>query len=323
VFGADTEFPADFDLSSLDGSNGFRVFGVNAFDYAGFSVAGAGDFNGDGFADLIVGGRGIDAAGESYLIFGSDADFAASINLADLDGVDGFRLVGVDAYDESGRSVAGAGDVNGDGFDDLIVGAWSADPNGNPDAGESYVIFGRPDGGLVTISQTVSFDGEQAGKGIFDTTQCARDALAIGRGHRTGLVFEDVTLPEAAKIQSATLTLTAEGSKGPDTTINIRLYDNPNGIAACGRGVLTDPGFDSFDFVPFPVGVWEDGETIVTPDLAKLLQNLVDGGAASDGGFDFAFALSATKGLHEVQPEELGDSVAAVLDISYILSEFA
>jgi hypothetical protein len=52
-----------------------------------------------------------------------------------------------------------------------------------------------------------------------------------------------------------------------------------------------------------------------------LLQNLVDGGAASDGDFDFA--LSATKGLHEVQPEEFGDSVAAVLGISYILSEFA
>ena len=56
--------------------------------------------------------------------------FSAIIDLGDLDGTTGFRLNGVE-YDQSGISVASAGDVNGDGYDDLIVGARGADPNGH------------------------------------------------------------------------------------------------------------------------------------------------------------------------------------------------
>ena len=59
------------------------------------------------------------------------------------DGSAGFVLNGIDAYDRSGRSVSAAGDVNGDGIGDLIIGAWSAAPGGRVRAGESYVVFGR------------------------------------------------------------------------------------------------------------------------------------------------------------------------------------
>jgi hypothetical protein len=52
------------------------------------------------------------------------------INLADLDGSNGFRLDGVTEYDSSGSSVSDIGDINGDGFDDIVVGAPGADPNG-------------------------------------------------------------------------------------------------------------------------------------------------------------------------------------------------
>ena len=82
--------------------------------------------NGDGFADLIVGAPfGESAAyneGESYVVFGK-ASWAGtpSLDLATMDGTNGFRLVGVDSSDNSGYSVSSAGDVNGDGFDDLIV----------------------------------------------------------------------------------------------------------------------------------------------------------------------------------------------------------
>ncbi len=65
-------------------------------------------------------------------------------NLSDLNGSNGFVLNGIDSLDGSGGSVSGAGDINGDGFDDLIIGAAGADPNFNGGAGETYVFFGSP-----------------------------------------------------------------------------------------------------------------------------------------------------------------------------------
>ena len=67
--------------------------------------------------------------------------FDSVLNLADLDGSNGFRLDGVAAGDSSGSSVSSAGDINGDGIDDLIIGARGADPNGTY-SGSSYVVFG-------------------------------------------------------------------------------------------------------------------------------------------------------------------------------------
>jgi Ca2+-binding RTX toxin-like protein len=67
-----------------------------------------------------------------------------AIDLATLDGTNGFRLIGIDANDGSGRSVSSAGDVNGDGFDDVIVGArYAESADGAYSEGESYVVFGK------------------------------------------------------------------------------------------------------------------------------------------------------------------------------------
>src|SRR5258708_4930615 len=121
------QFPAVILLSSLNGSNGFRIDGVAANDYAGCSVAYAGDVNGDGFADLIVGAFGADTngagSGSSYVIFGKASGFGATFQLSSLNGSNGFQIVGAGAGNYSGTSVSSAGDVNGDGFADLIVGA--------------------------------------------------------------------------------------------------------------------------------------------------------------------------------------------------------
>ena len=91
------------------------------------------------------------------------AQFPASIDLSTLDGTNGFVINGIDSGDGSGRNVSGAGDVNGDGIDDLIIGAIYADPNGISNAGESYVVFGRaavPDvlKGDVDMDGDVDFD---------------------------------------------------------------------------------------------------------------------------------------------------------------------
>ena len=143
VFGSPEAFPASFKLSELNGTNGFAINGIAEGDLSGFSVSGAGDFNGDGIDDLIISAPFAETvAGQSYLVFGSKEGFSASINLSSLDGINGSVLNGVNPDDFSGISVSGAGDINGDGVDDLIIGASYAGPNGNTKSGSSYVVFG-------------------------------------------------------------------------------------------------------------------------------------------------------------------------------------
>ena len=124
---------AAISLADLDGTNGFRLDGIDADDRSGASVAGRGRRQRRRHRRPDRRRLGADPdgkydAGESYVVFGTDAGFAASLDLAALDG--GERLPPRRDRCErlSGVSVAGAGDVNGDGIDDLIVGAPLADP---------------------------------------------------------------------------------------------------------------------------------------------------------------------------------------------------
>ncbi|MEO0519584.1 MAG: hypothetical protein AAF171_20015, partial [Cyanobacteria bacterium P01_A01_bin.116] len=152
IFG-NANFSTSYELSEVgtaSGPDGFIINGVSLGDSAGVSVSAAGDINDDGVDDLIIGARDASPnsntyAGASYVIYGDSAGFAPSLDLSTLDGNNGFVLNGIDAYDNAGRAVSRAGDVDGDGIDDIIIGARYADPNSNSDAGESYIIFGQRD----------------------------------------------------------------------------------------------------------------------------------------------------------------------------------
>ncbi len=155
-------FDATLDLSSLDGTTGFQISGEFAYDFSGFSVASAGDVNGDGYDDLIIGAWGADpngySSGASYVVFGKAGGFTANLNLSTLDGTNGFQINGEAADDRSGTSVASAGDINGDGYDDLIIGAWLADANGIENSGASYVVFGKAAGFTANL-ELAALDG--------------------------------------------------------------------------------------------------------------------------------------------------------------------
>jgi Ca2+-binding RTX toxin-like protein len=143
------EFPANINLSGLNGVTGFQLNGEAADNTAGYSVGGAGDINGDGFDDVIVGAVDANApsnqSGASYVVFGSSTVFPANFQLSSLNGTNGFQISGETESDFSGFSVDGAGDVNRDGFDDVVIGALDADPGGVK-RGRAYVVFGKASG---------------------------------------------------------------------------------------------------------------------------------------------------------------------------------
>ena len=152
VFGHTGGFSSSVDLSTLNGTNGFRLLGGAQYELAGFSVSSAGDINGDGFADVIVATPYSDAAGNNagtaYVVFGHGGTFSSTMGLSELNGTDGFRIDGLQAVDYTGFSVSSAGDVNGDGIDDLIIGAPNA---GSKFYGAAYILFGQLDGYAPSI----------------------------------------------------------------------------------------------------------------------------------------------------------------------------
>ena len=131
-------------VSTLNGTTSFELDGVAASDYSGRSVATAGDVNGDGIQDIIIGAYyaspgGLGAAGKTYVVFGK-ATWTSPFLLSSVNGANGFELDGVAAGDYSGISVATAGDVNGDGIQDIIIGAYLASPGGLSRAGKTTVM---------------------------------------------------------------------------------------------------------------------------------------------------------------------------------------
>jgi hypothetical protein len=156
--------------AGMDSRPDLTLSGEAAGDLFGISVSSAGDVNGDGHADIVVGAYQNDAgganAGRAYVYFGGPrAD-----DRADL------VLTGASAGDLFGFSVSSAGDVNRDGNADVIVGAYHNDAGG-ADAGRAYVYFGgaRPDGTADLV-----LTGEAAGDAFGYSVACGGDTNGDG-----------------------------------------------------------------------------------------------------------------------------------------------
>ncbi len=149
---------------------GFRIDGAQAGHNTGgwSSISDAGDVNGDGLDDMIIGVKLANYngywSGSAFVVFGKASNWN-TVDLADIGtpgNAEGFRIDGVDQNDLAGKSVSGTGDVSGDGYDDVIVGARLVANNGRQASGSAYIVFGDPNRtGTIDLADIGTPDNEE------------------------------------------------------------------------------------------------------------------------------------------------------------------
>ncbi|MBL8615034.1 MAG: FG-GAP repeat protein [Deltaproteobacteria bacterium] len=222
------------------------LHGEGAQSYFGIAVGGAGDVNGDGYDDIIVGAPGaangsIATAGAAYLFHGSSSGVAAAPNLTLRGGV---------TNDYFGFSVDSAGDVDQDGFDDVIIGAVYAENGPKVDAGAAYIYHGTSSGVSSTVSRTLL--GSEAGDlfgyfvaGAGDVNGDGYDDVAISAVHADGVAPDTGAVSVhhgSASGVSSTAAITLRGASA-----NERI-----GEPVAGAGDVNGDGYDDIIYgVPY------------------------------------------------------------------------
>ena len=326
-------FPHPFNLTTLDGRNGFVVDGLGEGDLLGWSVNTAGDINGDGQDDLVLGSRwtgpgGRTRAGTVYVLFGQPGSWVTRFDLTTLDGSNGFVVEGLGAGDELGWSVSMAGDINGDGWADLVLGAHDASPSGFSDAGAAYVLLGKASGwpvrfDLTTLNGTNGFsvDGLTVGDDLGHSVGIAGD---MNRDGRSDLALGAIYASPGARSQAGTMYVLFGQSSSWAGTFDLSTLNGSNGFVV--EGLATD------DFLGGSVSIAGDINGDGQPDMVLGAYSASTSGRSQAGmvyvlfgqlgGWGTTFDLNSLNGSNGfavgglVTGDALGWSVSAVGDIN-------
>ena len=257
--------------SGLTGGVLYVFQGDSSLDFFGRSVSDAGDVNNDGFDDVIVG---------AYLDDNNGADSGMARVFSGIDGSVLYTFDGDAAGDEAGWTVSGAGDVNGDGFDDVMVGLPYSDGNG-PDSGRARVYSG------LNGSVIYTFDGVSTGDRLGWSVSDAGDMNNDG--------FPDVIVGAIYGENGAIATGSATAFSGLDGSIIHTFYgDSFNDIF--GDEVSNAGDVNGDGFADVIVGARFD-------DPVDL-----DNGSAS------VFSGQDGSELFKIDGQSLGDQLGGVLD---------
>ena len=330
VFGRDTGSFAGIDLSNLGGTtNGFVLNGEAALDFAGYSVSGAGDVNGDGFGDVIVGANGAagpngsNFAGASYVVFGNGTPSSTDLPLSTLDGSSGFKLNGVSSNTRSGTSVSGAGDVNGDGFDDIIVGS----PSGAFALGHAYVVFGKASGFTADLDLS-ALNGTNGFKidGVIQTNfgdQTGRSVSAAGDVNGDG--FDDVLVGAPYALNNVGQAYVIYGKNGGfNANVDLGTLNAADGVLLAASGFLSRTGFSVSDagdvngdgVGDMIVGAWGDGNLVGAISGASYVVFGVQGGLGGQVNLADLDGDTGFRILGVAEDDRSGRSVSGAGDVN-------
>ena len=324
VFGRTS--PGTVDLGSL-GTDGFRIdgAGATALAGAGADVAGVGDINADGFDDIAVGAPLADPAGKApnsgiaYIIFGKSA--TTTIDLQNTATWDGFQVIG-SFSDWVGNTVAGLGDISGDGVPDVAIGATRDDENALANAGSVHIVFGVDPPGTtpatidietLTSAQGYRIEGATANGWLGRALSPAGDVNGDGRNDllagAPGWASDPDVIGEAWVVY-----LPASSA-------------SPIDLASLGEGGYKISGVELNDFAGQSLAGVDDLNADSVPD-AVIGAPLVDAGGLNSGAAYVVFGKATPGGvalgslgsdgyvISGVTGQRAGTSVAAVRDVN-------
>ena len=223
-------FGKEFGFNNLN--QGFTVTGANKYYGTGWAVGSAGDINGDGYDDIIIGAPYANSgAGAAYVLFGKGFGFT-NVNLKTLDSAQGFSIYGALTSDYIGLSVNGAGDINGDGFDDIIIGSLKMNSNYR---GDAYVIFGKSSDFSDVYIATMSLD---QGFTIIGNTVNPSGCSVSSAGDVNGDGYADILIGSSSAEGAGQISYLIYGKSTAFSNINLASLSISQGITIKGGGIV-------------------------------------------------------------------------------------